>query len=48
MGYPFDKSTPTINGQSVTNLSEFAQNLSNAALGECSIKFTNTIIGRTQ
>lgn len=47
MGYPFDKATASINGQSVRNLSDFATNLSNVAIGECTIRFTNTIIGRS-
>lgn len=47
MGFPFDKGTRSINGQSVTNLSDFATNLSNVGISECLIKFTNKIIERS-
>ncbi|XP_031636845.1 phenoloxidase 1-like [Contarinia nasturtii] len=46
MGYPFDKSTSLANNQEVPTLREFTEQLSNASLGECLIKFTNTIIDR--
>lgn len=46
MGYPFDKNTQFIPNQDVATLGDFVQRLPNATLGECTIKFTNTIISR--
>lgn len=45
MGYPFDKSSQ-LNNTDVGSLSEFAQQLPNAVLGECSIRFTDAVIDR--
>lgn len=46
MGYPFDKNTQFIPNQDVATLDDFVQRLLNSTLGECTIKFTNTIISR--
>lgn len=47
MGYPFDKTTYSMQNLEVTTLAEFTNQLPNATLGECSIRFTNTLISRT-
>lgn len=46
MGYPFDKNTQFVANQDVATLTDFTQQLPNATLGECTIRFTNTIISR--
>lgn len=45
LGYPFDKSSQ-FNNLDVASLNEFTQHLPNATLGECSIRFTDTVIDR--
>lgn len=45
MGYPFDKNSQ-FNNQDVVSLTEFTQQLPNATLGECAIRFTDTVISR--
>lgn len=47
MGYPFDRRAEIETGQEVDTLATFARLLPNTTLGECTIKFTNTIINRT-
>lgn len=47
MGYPFDRNTHLAANQNVESLSGFTQALSNASLGEITIRFTNTIINRS-
>lgn len=46
MGYPFDKRS-RLNDQDVMTLADFARQLSNTSLGECSIIFNNAVIDRT-
>lgn len=46
MGYPFDRNTQLVTNTDVATVSEIAQQLSNAALGEISIRFSNTIVTR--
>lgn len=47
MGYPFDRSSRIQGNSDVESLATFAQQLPNAVLGECTIRFTDTIISRT-
>lgn len=46
MGYPFDRNSQFGNNQDVTSLMDLSEQLSNTTLGECLIRFTNTIINR--
>lgn len=46
MGYPFDKSSRFQGSMDVDTLSTFVSGVSNAALGEISIIFNNTVIKR--
>lgn len=46
MGYPFDRRT-NLTGVEVDTLGSFTDALPNASLGEVTVKFTNTIIKRT-
>lgn len=48
LGYPFDKNSQVPVGQTVNNVSDFAQNLTNVALGECTIRYSNSLVSRSQ
>lgn len=48
MGYPFDRNSQLTADQNVASLSEFTEGLSNAYLGEVTIRFTNTVVSRSR
>lgn len=47
MGYPFDRNSKISGGAEIDSLATLTRNLPNATLGECSIRFTNTLINRS-
>lgn len=47
MGYPFDRNTRFTANQDVDKLTTFVQQLPNAAIGECTIQFSNSLVNRS-